>query len=161
MGDRQTDIPPFPLTNLVSKHSPSVRTSPTWGRRKSLICGMCSGPPRYYNLMNRQAGCSLILPPLRAARLFYCLRAGGSEPSGTGCRGEANFALHAFSETSLPIRKRSGKQHTSRKRTLTLSRFIGNSSGVGTNVFLQAQPCALQKERTRCESGTQSLRASV
>ena len=117
--------PTFPLTNLVSKHSPSVRTSPTWGRRKSLNCGMCSGPPRYYNLMNRQAGCSLILPPLRAARLFCCLRAGGSEPSGTGCRGEANFALHAFSETSLPIRKRLGKQHTSRKRTLTLSRFIG------------------------------------
>src|SRR5829696_2705602 len=41
---------------LVSKRTPSVRTSPTWGRKESLIWGMCSGPPRYYNLINRQAG---------------------------------------------------------------------------------------------------------
>ena len=52
--------------------TPSVRTSPIWGRKKSLICGMCSGPPGYYNLNNRQAGRTLNLPPPRAARLFCC-----------------------------------------------------------------------------------------
>ena len=43
---------------------------------------MCSGPPRYYNLINRQAGYPLNLPPPRAARLFPCLCAGGPRPSG-------------------------------------------------------------------------------
>jgi hypothetical protein len=52
--------------------TPSVRTSPIWGRKKSLICGMFAGPPRYYNLNNRQAGRTLNLPPPRAARLFTC-----------------------------------------------------------------------------------------
>src|SRR5918992_3498458 len=52
--------------------TPSLRTSPIWGRKKSLICSMCSGPPGYYNLNNRQAGRTLNLPPSRAARLFCC-----------------------------------------------------------------------------------------
>ena len=52
--------------------TPSVRTSPIWGRKKSLICSMCSWPPGYYNLNNRQAGRTLNLPPPRAARLFCC-----------------------------------------------------------------------------------------
>jgi hypothetical protein len=52
--------------------TPSVRTSPIWGRKKSLICGMFSGLPGYYNLNNRQAGRTLNLPPPRAARLFSC-----------------------------------------------------------------------------------------
>jgi hypothetical protein len=63
MGDRQTDNPPFPLTRLVSKHKLSVRKSDIWSRKKSPILGMCSGPPRYYNQINRQAGCPLDLPP--------------------------------------------------------------------------------------------------
>jgi hypothetical protein len=40
-------IPHSALASLVSKHTPSVRTSPIWARKRSLILGMCSGPPRY------------------------------------------------------------------------------------------------------------------
>jgi hypothetical protein len=55
-------IPHSPLARLVSKHTPSVRASPIWGTKKSPIWGMCSGPPQYYNLNNREAGCPLPLP---------------------------------------------------------------------------------------------------
>src|SRR5215213_2069691 len=55
---RSSTRPSFiPFAKLVSKHTPSVRTSPVQGRKKSLIWGMCCGPPPYYNLINRQAGC--------------------------------------------------------------------------------------------------------
>jgi hypothetical protein len=50
-----------------------VRTSSIWSRKKLPIWGMRSSLPRYYNLINRQAGCPLNLPPPRAARLFTCL----------------------------------------------------------------------------------------
>src|SRR5919107_1731181 len=72
MGKRGVDAPPSPSL-VVSKHRPSVKELSIWSRKKSLIWGMCSDPPRYYNLINRQAGCSLNLPPPRAAWLFCCL----------------------------------------------------------------------------------------
>jgi hypothetical protein len=28
-----------------------MKESPIWARKKSLLWGMCSGPPRYYNLV--------------------------------------------------------------------------------------------------------------
>jgi len=71
MGDRQSADPPSPSLRL-SKHRPSVKKSSIWSRKKSPIRGMCSYPPRYYNPINRQAGCPLNLPPPRAARLFCC-----------------------------------------------------------------------------------------
>src|SRR5215208_7214038 len=52
---------PFPSA-LVSKHTPSVRRSPIWSRKNSPTWSMCLEPPRYYNLMNRQAGCPLNIP---------------------------------------------------------------------------------------------------
>jgi hypothetical protein len=52
MGERQTYAPPSPSLRL-SKHSPSMKKSSIWSRKKSPILGMCSGPPRYYNLINR------------------------------------------------------------------------------------------------------------
>ena len=61
------------LSLRLSKHTPSVKESSNWSRKKSPILGMCSDPPRYYNLINRQAGRPLKLPPPRAARLFSCL----------------------------------------------------------------------------------------
>src|SRR5215212_6030375 len=75
MGDCQTDDPPFPLSRLVSKHTHSVRRSPIWGRKKSLILGMCSGPPRNYNQINRQAGCPQRLPPSQSGPAFLLLLA--------------------------------------------------------------------------------------
>src|SRR5215218_7716529 len=75
MGDCQTDDPPFPLSRLVSKHTHSVRRSPNWGRKKSLILGMCSGPPRNYNQINRQAGCPQRLPPSQSGPAFLLLLA--------------------------------------------------------------------------------------
>jgi hypothetical protein len=53
MGDRRFGDPPFLLARLVSKLTSSVKKSPIWGRR--------SGPPQYYNPINRQAGRSLNL----------------------------------------------------------------------------------------------------
>jgi hypothetical protein len=73
MGERQPNAPPSPSL-LISKHRPSVKKSSIWSRKKSPIWGMRSGPPRYYNLMNRQAGRPLNLPPPRATRLFCGLR---------------------------------------------------------------------------------------
>src|SRR5215211_1958300 len=61
MGERQPYAPPSPSL-LVSKHTSSVKKSSIWRRKKSPILGMCSGPTRYYNLTNRQAGCPLNLP---------------------------------------------------------------------------------------------------
>jgi hypothetical protein len=63
---------PSPSLQL-SKYKPSVKKSSIWARKKCLIWGMCSEPSQYYNLVNRQAGCPLNLPPPRAARLFCCL----------------------------------------------------------------------------------------
>jgi hypothetical protein len=81
MGEVQRDAP-IPPSTLVSKHTPSVRTWPTWARKKSLIWGMCHGPPRYYKPIDRQAGCSLILPlPERPG--FSVASDGGPEPSGS------------------------------------------------------------------------------
>src|SRR5215211_2415859 len=66
MGERGVGAPPFPSLE-VSKHSSSVEKSPIWARKKSPILGICPGPPRYYNLINRQAGHLLNLssPPER------------------------------------------------------------------------------------------------
>ena len=55
-GERQTYAPLSPYLG-VSKHPPSVNKSSICGTKKSPILGMCSGPPRYYNLIRRQAGC--------------------------------------------------------------------------------------------------------
>ena len=60
---------PSPSLQL-SKYKPSVKKSSIWARKKSPILGMCSEPPRYNNLINRQAGRPLNLPLPRAARLF-------------------------------------------------------------------------------------------
>src|SRR5215208_5130235 len=60
---------PFPSLE-VSKHTPSVKKSSIWGRKNSLICSMCSDPPRYYNVINGQAGCPLNLPPPQSAPAF-------------------------------------------------------------------------------------------
>src|SRR5215207_2583436 len=46
---------PFPLLGGIKAH-PSVNKSSIWGTKKSPILGMCSDPPRYYNLIRRQAG---------------------------------------------------------------------------------------------------------
>jgi hypothetical protein len=70
-GSAKPTIPHSPSVRL-SKHQPSVKKSSIWARKKSSIWGMCSGPPRYYNLFNRQAGRPLNLPPPRVARLFTC-----------------------------------------------------------------------------------------
>ena len=72
MGERGVGAP-FPPSFGLSKHPPSVHKSSNWSRNKSLICDMCSGPPRYYNPIYRQAGYPLNHPPPRAARLFCCL----------------------------------------------------------------------------------------
>jgi hypothetical protein len=71
MGERGVGAPPSPSL-LVSKHTPSVKKSSIWSRKKYPKWGMCSGPPWYYNLINRQAGRPLRLPLPRAARLFSC-----------------------------------------------------------------------------------------
>ena len=75
-GGRHLTVPHYPSW-LVSKHKRI--------RKKSLICSICSGPPRYYNLLS----CSRApLIPLQgsAARLFSCVRP-GSVASGAGvCR---------------------------------------------------------------------------
>jgi hypothetical protein len=71
MGERPTYAPPS-HSLVVSKHTSSVKKSSIWSRKKSPIWGMCSGPPRDYNLINRQAGLPLRLPLPRAARLFSC-----------------------------------------------------------------------------------------
>jgi hypothetical protein len=52
-GEAPTPRSPFPLPRLVSKHRPSVKKSSIWRTKKSPIWGMCSEPPRYYNLINR------------------------------------------------------------------------------------------------------------
>jgi hypothetical protein len=85
MGERPTYTPPSPSLRL-SKHRPSVTKSSIWARKRSLIWGMCSGPPRDYNLNNRQAGCPLPLP--LPEQPGFSLASGGSPgPSGTArCR---------------------------------------------------------------------------
>src|SRR5215210_5427331 len=101
MGDCQTDHPPYPLARLVSKHTPSARTQSTWGTKKSLICGMCSGPPRYYNLLNRQAGRPLNLP-LPEQPGFSLASGGGSVPSGPELWApQTNSAITEFQEVRL------------------------------------------------------------
>ena len=50
VGERQPNTPPSPSMRL-SKHRTSVRKSPIWSRKKSLIWGMCYYPTRYYNLI--------------------------------------------------------------------------------------------------------------
>ena len=47
---------PLPPPWRLSKHTPPPKSSSIWGRKKSSIWSMCSGPPRYYNPINRQAG---------------------------------------------------------------------------------------------------------
>ena len=63
----RSPIRPSPIPPSLSwfQSAPTVRTSP--------ILGMCSDPPRYYNLINRQVERPLYLPPPRAVRLFCCL----------------------------------------------------------------------------------------
>src|SRR5215216_3999363 len=58
MGERQPHTPPSPSLG-VSKHTPSVRESFIWRRKKSPIWGMCSDPPRYYNLTIVKPGAPL------------------------------------------------------------------------------------------------------
>jgi hypothetical protein len=48
--------PGIPPPWRLSKHTPPPNSSSIWGRKKSSIWSMCSGPPRYYNPINRQAG---------------------------------------------------------------------------------------------------------
>jgi hypothetical protein len=69
MGDRQSVDPPSPSLRL-SNNTPSVKTSPIWGRKKSLMWGMCSGSPRCHNLINRQAGYPQRLPPSQSRPVF-------------------------------------------------------------------------------------------
>src|SRR5215204_2290252 len=69
-----------PTTPTVRGSDPSLCPTPNTRESSHLaykdtpfgVC-VCSSPPRYYNLINRQAGCSLNLPPPRAARLIPCL----------------------------------------------------------------------------------------
>ena len=76
-GGRHLTVPHYPSW-LVSKHKRI--------RKKSLICSICSGPPRYYNLLS----CSRApLIPLQgsAARLFSCVRPGSvASVAGGVCR---------------------------------------------------------------------------
>jgi hypothetical protein len=69
MGERPTYTPPLPSLE-VSKHRPSVKKSSNWSRKKSPILGICSHPSRYYNLINRQAGCALYLSPSQSNLAF-------------------------------------------------------------------------------------------
>jgi hypothetical protein len=52
MGEVQRDAPLFPSV-LISKHTASVKTSPTWARKESPILGMRSVPLEYYDVVNR------------------------------------------------------------------------------------------------------------
>ena len=70
MGERGVGAPPSPSLRL-SKHTPLVKESSIWSRKKSPIWCMCSDPPRYYNLNNRQAGCPLNLPPPKSSPAFH------------------------------------------------------------------------------------------
>jgi hypothetical protein len=67
----------------VSKHTPSVKKSSILSTKKSPILAMCSGPPQYYNLLNRQAGCPLNLPLSSKKQPSFSL-ASGSDPGPSG-----------------------------------------------------------------------------
>ena len=82
LGERWVGAPPSPSLRL-SKHRTSVKKSSIWSRKKSPIWGMCSVSPRYYDLINRQAGCPLNLPlPERPG--FSLASVGGSGPMDRG-----------------------------------------------------------------------------
>src|SRR5215208_5701994 len=75
MGERQPHAPPSPSLG-VSKHTPSVRESFIWRRKKSPIWGMCSDPPRYYNLTIVKPGAPLSPSEERRPGFSYWYRAG-------------------------------------------------------------------------------------
>jgi hypothetical protein len=60
--------------------------------------------------------------------------------------------------SSLQIRRKGSANHRYlEKKTLTPSRFIGNSSGVGTNAGLQAYPYACEKGKPVARRGRKAL----
>ena len=80
-------------------------------------------------------------------------------------RGESRRASYASGGTQMPTWGGSKSSYSNRlcrprKKALTPSRFIGNSSGVGTNVGQHAHPCALREGQIRREAGALSLWAS-
>jgi hypothetical protein len=55
---------------MASYTSGKALASANWGSKNSSVCGMCSSPARYNNLINRQAGCAPNIPPSRSGPAF-------------------------------------------------------------------------------------------
>jgi hypothetical protein len=64
----------------------------------------------------------------------------------------AKFALHVICEGRSPFARALEINRCVEKETLAPSRFIGNSSGVGTNAGQDEHPCAPQEGQTRRET---------
>jgi hypothetical protein len=74
----------------------------------------------------------------------------------TGAVEQSELRVDGILRSSSTARKK-----TFEKGTYEHSKFIGDSSGVGTNAGLHAHPCAAREGQTRREAGVQCLRALI
>jgi hypothetical protein len=137
------------LRGVVSIHPHLV--SPICARKKSLICGIYIGLPRYYNRINRQAGRTLTLPPPKSSPAFLlpARTVLGRLHHGAGYRRTAAIALRSAIELTNLFRNPRWPALGSKRPALCLLRAIRYFGRART---YQLAPCRALVGNSACAS---------